>query len=372
MEEHARARGWWPRSLHWRWPPWRPAGPPPRETRDWIHPSELPNFDRIPAYDATSPPRRRRPAAIVAVCLALVIAALGSLTLFNYVRSPSPTTGLVNFAKSVRELPNYAQRAAESAIEVVWTYNGHLTTAPALVIAPGNLAITTVPIPAGASLTGSSQLSANFSVQVVSHDDALGFSILRLGRTQPVTPTNTLPASQAVLAIAPYFSPGSANPEIAWALTVLGDPLIEEARGVVSYLATQSNPQLKDFSGAVAVEQNGDVVAVLSATGQWFSAQYVTRVAQVENSDDGCHGRLGVTANSAQGGGVVVVSVLHGPSWGRLRAGDILTTINGVTLQSIDSLRQFLYATPADHWAKLGLLRGSRSMSVNVRLGCQP
>ncbi len=257
-------------------------------------------------------------------------------------------------------------------MELVITENGHLSAAAAMVIAPGDLAVTTEPIPADASITGSSQLNERFNVSVVSHDDALGFTVLRLDRTQPITPTNVLPDAAPVLAISPYFTPRAISPEIAWANTTLGDPVVEQADGIVSYLATPSASNLDGFADALAVEPSGDVVAVLSATGQWFSAQYVTRVAHAGDANGGCHVRMGFVGVSAQGGGVLVRSIQPGPSVGRLRDGDIITSINGVQMDSEDSLLEYLYAALAQGSARLGLLRDAHTTVVDVPLTCRP
>jgi hypothetical protein len=337
-----------------------------------VHPSEYAKFDKIPEYDPVTPPRRRGPLATVVILVALTMVALGAVMLFERSSTPPVTSSLRNIAARLDQLPGYAQTAAKSAIELVITDDGHLTWAPAMVITPGNLAVTTYPIPAGASLTGTSQLDANFSASVVSSDTPLGFTIVKLGETQPVTPTDVLPASAAVLAIAPYFSAQAAAPEIAWANTTLGDPIIEQADGVVSYLATPSDPNLGDFADALAVLPNGGVAAVLAANGEWYSAQYITRVAHVVSEDGGCHGRLGVVANTAQGGGVVVVRVPRGPSLDTLRPGDVLTSIDGEQLESIDTLLEYLYAAPARQVVHLSLLRHGRPVSVAVVLGCEP
>jgi hypothetical protein len=342
---------------------------PARAERAWIHPSELPNFDAIPAYD---PAHRDRPHSVLVLTMGAVVLALGALTLSLRSTSSPATSSLRNIAPSAADLPSYSRTAARSTIELVITEHGHLSAAAAMVIAPGNLAVTTDPIPSGASVTGSSQLSERFGVTRVSHDSALGFTVVRLAQRLPVTPTGVLPDSSTVLAISPVFTPRAAWPAFAWAITTLGDPVIEQRDGIVSYLATPSAPNLDGFVDALAVNDEGDVVAVLSATGQWYSARYVTRVAQVVTENGGCHGRLGITGDTAQGGGVQVQEVLAGPSRGVLRSGDVLTNLGGVRLDSMDTLLEYLYASPAHHRVRIRLLRGGRPRSAVVTLGCQP
>lgn len=361
-----------PRKRPWPFGRDREAGPPPREQRAWVHPSELPSFDTIPAYDAVTAPHTRLPRNAIILATGVVVLALGSVTLALRSTTAPATSALTNTARTVSELPSFAQAAARSTVELVITDDGHLSAAAAMVIAPGNLAVTTYPIPPNASISGSSQTSERFAVTLVTHDKALGFWVLKLSQTQPITPTNILPSASTVLAISPLFTAQARSPEIEWANTTLGDPVVEQADGIVSYLATASDRNLDGYVDTLAVTHNGDVVAVLTVNHQWYSAQYVTKVAQVVSENGGCHGRLGISGTTAQGGGVQVDSVLAGPSVGRLRAGDILTSINGVPLDSMDTLLEYLYATPDKLNATLHFLRGGQERTTDVILACQP
>ena len=304
---------------------------------------------------------------------AVVILTLGSVTLALQSSTPPLTQSLRdNIATRISDLPLFVQHAARSTIELVITDNGHISSTAAMVISPGNLAVTTTPIPKGASIVGSSQVHTRFLVTLVSRDRALGFTVVRLSRVQPVTPTGVLPNSAVVTAISPYFSPRASTPEIAWAPTTLGDPVIESADGVVSYLATASAPNLNGFVAALAVDDTGNVVAILSSKNQWYSAQYITKVAQVVSSNGGCHARLGVRAVSSTNGGVVITKVLRGPSWHRLYPGDVIGKINGSPLDSYDGLLAYLYAAPAQSTTNFEIFRKNHEMAVGVILGCQP
>ncbi len=345
-------------------------GPPSRDERSWIHPSELPRFDAIPTYDGL--PERRHLTPLV-LASAVVILTLGGITLALRTTSPPATSSLRDhIARSVGELPDFIQRAARSTVELIVTDDGHISATAAMVIAPGDLAVTTTPIPTNASISGSSQVNERFGARLVARDRALGFSVVSLSKRQPITPTGLLPASSTVTAMSSYFTEHAATPEIAWGTTTLGDPVLEKSDGVVSYLATASAPNLYGFTDALAVSDDGLVVAVLNARGQWYSAQYITRVAQVMESNGGCHGRLGITGEDYQGGGALVMKVMHGPSWGLLRPGDVITRINGDELDSFDSLLSYLYAAPAHRDATLDLWRDGRTLRVEVRLGCRP
>ncbi len=355
-----------------RWKFWsrRPSGPPAAEGRSWIHPSELPNFDRIPTYD-TSRPRRRHPRLTLA--LGVCALAAGAVALILHSSAPPTTAALgTNVATSISQIPSYAQNAARSTIEIVADDEGHITTTSALVIAPGNLAITTDPLAPASSMTGSSQSDLRFPVTLVTTDRALGFSIVRLGSTLPAAPTNVLPASAAVLALSPVFGEHRRSPAIEWADTTLGDPVEEVVNGVVSYQATPSANNLHGFADTIAVDNEGDVVAVLSANNEWYSAQYITDVAQAVTANGGCHGQLGILGTNAQGGGVLVSSVTAQARAAGLHPGDIVTTYNGAYVDSLDTLLSILYAARDHASVTIGLLRHGVSLSTHTFLTCQP
>ena len=305
--------------------------------------------------------------------MAAVVVAIGATMLATQSTTAPPTDALTSHVTThVSQLPSYLQPVARSAIQLLITMDGHVATGAAMVIEPGDLAVTTAPIPVGATVFGASQTNDRFSVSLVDRVNPLGITVLRLSKSEEVTPTQVLPASEAVMAISPYFSPNAIEPKIAWGATTLGDPDVEQADGVVSYLETPSDADLGGFVDTLAVDNQGSVVAVLSAHGQWYSAQYITRVAQVVAENKGCHARLGVRATSAQGGGVAVLQVESGPSTKLLRANDILTNIGGTQLQSLDSLLAYLYATPPQQRVAVSLLRNGQPLTVDITLGCQP
>jgi hypothetical protein len=355
-----------------RWVPGRRprADMPQRELRSWVHPSELPNFDSIPTYDTTKV--RRHGTTAIVLTSAVLIMALASVSLALRTTTPPATAALTRHITSIAQLPSYAQRAARASLELVFTDSGHLSATAAMVIAPGNLAVTTEPIPATASITGSSQFHARFAVSFVSRDRALGFTLVHLSVNLPIAHTDLLPYASNVLAIAPYFTEGTAVPKIAWTPTTLGDPVVESRDGIVSYRATPSAPDLNGWADALAVNDAGSVVALLSANNQWFSAQYIATVAGVIAQNGGCHGALLIEGESYQGGGVLVVKVKPGPATGHLLPGDQLKSIGGVPLDSIDTLLNYLYAEPPRSIVVVTLIRHGRFSATAVTLACQP
>ncbi len=343
---------------------------PARTERSWVHPSELPNFDSIPTYDTTTVRRQR---GLLVIASAVVILTLASISLALRTTSSPATAALPSHVTALAGVPNYAQDAARASLQLVYSDYGHVSATAAMVIEPGNLAVTTEPIPASASITGSSPYHARFAVSFVSHDAALGFTLVRLAVTLPIATTDILPDSSTVLALAPVFSENAVHPNFAWTTTTLGDPIIESRDGIVSYRATPSAPDLYGWADTLAINDAGSVVALLSAHNQWFSAQYIANVAKVIAENGGCHGALDITGTTYQGGGVMVNAVKRGgPAWGHLQAGDQLTSIGGVRLDSMDTLLNYLYAEAPRSIVLVTLWRHGHFSATAVTLACQP
>ena len=145
----------------------------------------------------------------------------------------------------------------------------------------------------------------NFHVTWVGRDKVMGFSIVRLGVHVPALTFAPLPSSKWVVAVSPIVKSSTDPPQYAWANTILGDPT-NDATGVISYLSTRSDANLDSFVDAIAVNQSGSVVAVLSIDHLWYSAQFVAHIAYIVATGRGCHAEpRASSAPTAQGGGVI-------------------------------------------------------------------
>jgi C-terminal processing protease CtpA/Prc len=210
------------------------------------------------------------------------------------------------------------------------------------------LAVTTTNIPVNAVIKGSTATKFNFPVTLVGRDKVMGFSIVRLS-VRVVAPTlASMPSSTTVVAVAPIEEGSTKTPQYDWSLTTLGDPT-NNAQGVVHYLAVKTDTSLSKDVDAIAVNDKGDVVALLSSRHSWYSAKFVAQVAGVVASGRGCHAELGVTGKDEQGGGVLVTSVVrYGPAaHAHIEVGDVITSWDGKNLNSWDQLVSTLYLTPA-------------------------
>ncbi|HET8990975.1 MAG TPA: PDZ domain-containing protein [Acidimicrobiales bacterium] len=355
MADRDRRWGWWPRRRR------RPGA----DARPWVHPSELPRFEDL---EPRRPSPRSRLARAVALLAAVLLVAGGAVLEANRGSTPTTTTTHRNVALSA--LPSNARAVAADTVNLTIITNHGMTTAAALVL-PGHLAVTTVRIPVNALVKGTNARHVDFAVSLVGRDDVMGFSVVRLGAAAAPVHLDPMPASAAVTVVAPVVPYLLARPRYDWAVTTLGDPQ-NDSQGVVRYLTTPSGRALWRLRYALAVDARGRVVAVLSANHQWYGAQFVARVAEVLDVGRGCHGDLGMTGASVQGGGVRLVSVApYGPAaHAGLRPGDVLMTWSGRQTDDLAVLRSMIYLTPAYTNVKVTYLRGSALRTTTVTPVC--
>ena len=331
-----------------------------------MHPSELPSFEAL-----LTPPvwqLRSRGARLVAAVMAVALIA-GSVGLALTHNSSAAGTDLpAHVASSIDQLPGAVQVAAAHTIELTITTPDHVQVVAAMAL-PHDLAVTTTAIPADATITGSTPTHAHFRVKWVGRDEVMGFSIVRLEVPIPALTFAPLPASTTAVAVSP-LPPTSGAPHYAWADTTLGDPRIDNT-GVISYLATKTDSDINGFLDAVAVNQAGKVVAVLSTDHLWYSAQFVAHIADIVATGRGCHSSLGIVGTNAQGGGVLVSQVIpKSPAQWLLHHGDVVTSFNGKSIETDDDLLTALYLTPAFTVAHVSFVRGATVHRTVMTLGC--
>ncbi|HUX05269.1 MAG TPA: PDZ domain-containing protein [Acidimicrobiales bacterium] len=346
----------------------RRSVPPPPSERGWVHPSELPRFDDLRSAPERVPSRLARLIAS-AMVIALLIGGAGLASTHSSTPPNQPMTA--HIAASLAGVPAYARPAARATVDLTITTPGHVAHVAAMALRH-NLAVTTTPIERNALLTGSIPHHINFPVTWVGRDNAMGFTIVKLSVDVPASSIAPLPAATSVMAISPLVTSSVDPPRFAWATTTLGDPKLR-GNDLISYLATASVQNLNGFADAIAVNSAGRVVAVLSSGHLWYSALFVERVATIEATQHGCHSSLFVVGSNAQGGGALISVVTpHGPASGHLIPGDVLTSINGHTVETWSALVTMLYLTPADTPARLSFVRDGKAHHTVVEVGCSP
>lgn len=332
-----------------------------------MHPSELPSFDALATTG--SPVARSHTPRVIALIMVILLVIGGSVLMANRSDSP-PADSPAHWGASLADLPAATQVAAGDTVVLAVRVGARVSDIAALVL-PHDLAVTTTDIPATATIRGTSARRKAFPVTLVGRDNVMGFSIVKLGVSMKPLALDPLPASTAVIAVAPVLRGSSTTPRYDWSDTTLGDPT-NDAQGVVHYLATKTNSHLAKYVDALAIDQRGRVVAILSARHQWYAARFVAQVAEVLAIGHGCHADLGIVGADEQGGGVLVKSLLRygAAEHAHLLSGDVITWWNGVQVDSWDQLRSMIYLTPVYTRARVTFLRGSKEHHVSVTLAC--
>jgi len=354
------------RRLRWR----RARGViPPVEGRTYTHPSELPGeFEKL-LSSVPAPKSRRVNAGLLTG--ATVLLFVGSLSLYSTETSVEPTRALAeHVAYSLQAIPRIGQDAATKSIQLTTERDGRLISGGAMIVGNGDVAVTTLHLTSHDSITGSTFNTPRMRVQWMGFDRHLGLTYLHLPLTLQATAIARHNEVEPVLVISPYFADSSRTPRFAYATTVLSDPRRTTSDGIVSYLTASSPTQLRGFTGSFAIGDSGDVVAMLSGSGQWITAEYISRVASAWLAAPNCHGHLGISGVPAEGGGVLVTAVTHGPSSNKLEPGDVITALNEKSVDTMDGIVTELYATAGHTSMVIQFLRYQQPSFVVVRLDC--
>jgi hypothetical protein len=300
-----------------------------------------------------------------------VLLIVGGVVLMVNRGASTPNGDLpAHLATTLKSLPASSQAAAARTVDLTVTTPGHVENVAALVLSH-DLAVTTIVIPVNALITGSTATKVNFPVTLEGRDKVMGFSIVHLGTSATAATLGAMPASTAVVAVAPIVRGSTKTPEYDWSMTTLGDPK-QNAQGVVRYLATKSDTSLSGYVDAIAVDTKGRVVAVLSSRHFWYPATFVARVANVVATGKGCHAEFGISGKDEQGGGVLVTKVVRysAAAHANVAVGDVLTSWNGKDVDDWNQLVSTLYLTPAYTSARITFDDKMKVHHANVTLGC--
>jgi len=352
----------------WRWRRTRGVVPP-LDGRTYIHPSELPgDFEKL--LSSVPAPATRR-TTLVLLTGAFVLLLVGSLALYSTETSVEVTHAMQeHVAFSLQAIPHVGQEAAASSIQLTTEENGRLVSGGAMIVGNGDVAVTTLQLSAHDSITGSTFTTPRMKVTWMGFDRHLGLTYLHLPFALKTTSLANHNEVESVLVISPYFSASSKTPRFAYATTVLSDPRRTTNDGIVSYLTATSPTQLHGLTGSFAIDDTGDVVAMLASNGQWITTEYISRVATAWLAAPNCHARLGISGVPAEGGGVLVTAFPRGPSFIILHTGDVITALDEKSVDTMDSIVTELYATPGRTSLVVQFLRDQQPSFVVVRLAC--
>jgi PDZ domain-containing protein len=358
------------------------AAPPPSQ-RTWVHPSELPgSFDRavMPAPRAAG---TRRFKTLVASTASALLVTGGLLLAEPTGTQPAGASTGPHVATSLAAVPAADRAAAGSMLALVIYEGQHLGTATAMVLPPGDLAVTTTPVPRGVSVMGRILGHPSMVLKVVGTDRLLGVTVLRLPTTVPVTPTAPLAravatggAPTALTALAAVRGTTTAA-EIDYAAAYLNSTpsAATVGRSVISVTHGQSLAGV--IAGTVVLDARGQAVAAqvpaLSST-TFVPATFLQLLAErIVLGNATHHGWLQLVGAPTSSGQARVVAVTQGgASWGRVLPGDTIVAINSVPVRTMADVGSILFTSSPGQPLDLTVLRGGHQLVVEVVLAASP
>ncbi len=349
-----------------------------------MHPSELPgSFEHV----VLPPPRpivaRRFQVAVASA--ASMLLATGGILLGLSATAPAGATVGPRIAATAAALPAADRAAARTMLAIVIYEGEHVGTATAMVLPPGNLAVTTTPIPAHASVESWSPGHGWTALQVVGSDQPLGVTVLRFTQSRAMDPTPIAPLQPAVATSGGPTSltslaaiPGATTPvEFEYAPTFLSAVETPVAIGRSHVVTTTGQSLAGEISGTVVLDAQGRAVAASVPTlgpSSFVSATFLRLLAQrIVLGDARGHGWLQVTgANTPSGVALVATVAPRGNAVGRLFPGDQILAINSTPVSTMFDVDSILYTTSPRKPVLLTVLRANVEHVVTVVLAASP
>jgi S1-C subfamily serine protease len=320
---------------------------------------------------------------VVVASAASALLTAGGVLLAVSATAPAGATVGPHVASSIASLPASDRGAAGAMLALVIYEDQHVGTATAMVLPPGDLAVTTTPIPLGATVEGWSPGHRWMSLTIAGANRQLGVTVLRLPREVAITPTAPL---------APAVETGGDPTTLTALAAIPGATSAVEFEYAPAYLSATETPA-KVGSGEIATTRGESLSGVISGTivldgfgravaasvptlgsSSYVSANFLELLSQrIVDGDASNHGWLQLVGANTPSGDALVVSVTrHGVSSGVVRSGDLIVAVDSVRVNSMADIGSFLYTSTPGERAILTLIRAGRTLEVNVRLAASP
>lgn len=351
--------------------------------RTWVHPSELPgSFERAAMPPARSVGTRRFRALVATAAAGLLMTGAVFLAAPSATQPAGASVG-PHVATSLSAVPSPDGPAANSLLALVIYEGQHLGTATALVLPPGDLAVTSTPIPRGSSVMGVRIGQPAMALRVVGTDRPLGVTVLRLLTTEPVTPTASLAAAvstdgapltlTALAAVRGVVTPMQF--EYATAYLTLSETAASVGHSKIA--VTHGTSLIGDIAGTVVLNGQGRAVAVsVPALGSHalVPATFLELLAQrIVLGNSAGHGWLQLEGTAAATGGARIVAVTYrGAAWGKVRPGDTIVAVNSMRVRTMADIGSILYTSSPGQPIALTLVHHGHVIDVDVTLAASP
>jgi S1-C subfamily serine protease len=363
------------------------------DDRVWRHPSEL-SPDRVaePVLLA-APPRHRYRGPLMVLIGAAAVGAVAAflIVLLSPASSHLPSTTrlttvgpLTTLAGQGNAVPANAAAAGHSMVELRATSASGTVTLVGIAVAEGGLVVTTADF-LGA-LQSISMVDADGSLQpasVVAIDHTSDLALVNVPAAVPVAPfaDDTALASGSPDVVLGFESSRSGPLTLqstGGSVTAVGTPVSDGPAGGMPAI-TSSATTAPVVAGEPLLNAAGAVVGILydpdpsnAAAVTFLPTQLVVGVADdLRSTNRVVPGWLGMEgANGPNGSGAVVEAVTAGgPAAGRLRAGEVITAVDGQPVQTMADLRGRIYVLSPGAVAALSVQDGVGNHVVDVTLG---
>jgi serine protease Do len=149
-----------------------------------------------------------------------------------------------------------------------------------------------------------------------------------------------------------------------------GGPLVNlhgEVVGINTAIASRSGG-FQGIGFAIPSDQAHPIYNALKSKGKVTRGWLGVGIADVSKTRD----EAAASGYTGDTGVFVSETMFNTPATGKLQAGDVITAINGKTVETASALRNQIAMTPPNTEITLAVVRGGKSIDVSIKLGEQP
>ena len=342
--------------------------------RPWIHPSELGGIGATPLRG-----RRVRPSVFLSVAAAVVlIAGVAVVAAANNQPGSSPSVTPTT-AVALKQVPKVLRGSAELIVLLEIKTGASFATASGILVNPQEV-VTTRVISSMSSINVISVRGQHVTATLIKCDAASGISVLHLNQAlvgASMTLGSTAISQGPAMVVSATCRSCATSTLLAWdSATVTNTNQAMMHNRIDLETVTASSPGAP-MSGSALINTAGVVIGIASPSlgpETYLPISFVTQEVHhlVDAPSDG-HGYLQIQGTNGPSGGALVQSIdQKSPAVGLLRVGDVITKINGQSIQSMAGLVDALYTLPGGSSTELTVTNNAHQRIVNLRLASSP
>jgi putative serine protease PepD len=349
------------------------SGPPPDPLdRIWLHPSELSRFEA----EALTPGRERpqpHPWAVAMVsAVAGAVATMAVLFATGIIAgddSADPSSATNDAAARV------VATAGTSVVAVNVAGTGRDVRASGVSLGSGEI-VTSAHVVRGAdtvTVTGADGLARAATIAGTDRQTGLALVIVDAPEWPPLPMDQDVEVGESVVAL----SVGHGDPWVSEGIVSAVNQAVPVGESVYAGMILTDTAAAKEARGGALVDNEGDVVGVLSSppgssSGLATPIDVAVDVAtQIQATGGAVHGWLGVTGSSAQepsGALVYEVARTSPAAEAGLRQGDVIVELDGVGVQDMAGLTALVREHRPGETVPIVLVRDGEEVQVDCKL----